>query len=184
MSGSCDDQIRKPYDQAYCYVIRMQDGMMVSLIEHRADRRRAWAACPMTDRLKIGDVARATRRSVDTLRWYEREGLLPGVSRDTGGRRVYRRAHIGWLRFLGRLKTTRMSVADMKRYAELATAGAESAPEREALLIQHRERLGMEIERLIESRKILDAKIDYYREWQRTGQRPSEIEIPLGNEHP
>lgn len=132
----------------------------------------------MIDRLSIGDVARATGRSVHALRWYEKEGLVPGVSRDNGSRRVYRRAHVGWLHFLARLKRTGMSVSEMKRYAALTAAGGATAGEREAMLARHRERLDDELAQLAEARLILDAKIAFYAEWRRTGRRPPEPDIP------
>lgn len=51
----------------------------------------------MPQDLHIGDIAGRTGRSVHTIRWYERQGLIPGVSRDAGGRRVYSDYHVGWL---------------------------------------------------------------------------------------
>src|SRR5690606_2386253 len=100
---------------------------------------------PSPDILLIGDLAQATGRSIHTLRWYEREGLLPGVRRDEGNRRIYRRAHIGWLRFLGRLKRTGMSVSQMKIYAGLTAQGGKTAGKREAMLCRHREMLDRQI---------------------------------------
>ncbi|MGH6787277.1 MAG: MerR family transcriptional regulator [Novosphingobium sp.] len=128
--------------------------------------------------MSIGDIAKSTGRSVHALRWYEREGLIPGVSRDGGKRRVYRKAHIGWLRFLGRLNRTGMTVQEMKTYAALTAKGGSTAAERKAMLVRHRERLDAEIATLGEARQILDLKIAFYSEWARTGCRPPEPEIP------
>ena len=46
--------------------------------------------------LRIGELAARTGRSVHTIRWYERQGLIPGIVRDNGGRRVYHERHVGW----------------------------------------------------------------------------------------
>jgi DNA-binding transcriptional MerR regulator len=126
----------------------------------------------------IGDIAEATGRSIHTLRWYERQGLLPGVHRDRGNRRVYRAAHVGWLRFLARLKRTGMSISEMKTYAELTAQGGKTASSRERLLIQHRAKLDQQIEALMEARDVIDLKIEFYREWRTTGQRPAEPNVP------
>ena len=69
--------------------------------------------------LRIGDVARRTGRSVHTIRWYESQGLIPGVVRDRSGRRTYSEYHIGWLDFMERLRFTGMPVAQMREYAAL-----------------------------------------------------------------
>lgn len=102
---------------------------------------------------------------------------MPGVLRGRGKRRIYRRAHIGWLAFLARLKRSGMSVADMQTYASLVSQGGKSAKAREMFLVAHRERLDDEISNLQDARKIIEDKIDFYRKWQRTGKRPPEPEI-------
>jgi DNA-binding transcriptional MerR regulator len=132
----------------------------------------------LPDTLLIGELAEATGRSIHTLRWYEREGLLPGVHRDRGNRRVYLRAHISWLRFLARLKRTGMTIREMKAYAELTAQGGKTASLRERLLVEHREKLDQQIATLMEARGVIDMKIEFYREWRTTGQRPAEPNVP------
>jgi DNA-binding transcriptional MerR regulator len=58
----------------------------------------------MPHSLHIGEVATRTGRSVHAIRWYEAQGLVPGVERDGGGRRVYTEHHVGWLEFMDRLR--------------------------------------------------------------------------------
>lgn len=52
----------------------------------------------------IGEISKRTGLSPDTLRYYERFGLLPRVPRSSGGRRCYRRAELERLGFIGRAK--------------------------------------------------------------------------------
>src|SRR5215470_14698371 len=61
-------------------------------------------ASTMPQQLHIGDISSRTGRSVHTIRWYERQGLIPGVCRDGGGRRVYSDYHVGWLDLMERLR--------------------------------------------------------------------------------
>jgi len=55
--------------------------------------------------LRIGELALRTGRTVHAIRWYETQGLIPGVARDSGGRRLYERlgyAHWGHGRVIDR----------------------------------------------------------------------------------
>src|SRR5260370_42116831 len=63
----------------------------------------------MQQDLRIGEVASRTGRSVHTIRWYESQGLLPGVARDGSDRRIYSEYHVGWLGLIDRLRYTCIS---------------------------------------------------------------------------
>jgi DNA-binding transcriptional MerR regulator len=64
--------------------------------------------------LAIADVQSRTGLSARTLRYYEEVGLLPGVRRRAGGRRVYGEAELERLRFITRLKALGLSLAEIK----------------------------------------------------------------------
>jgi DNA-binding transcriptional MerR regulator len=64
--------------------------------------------------LAIADVQSRTGLSARTLRYYEELGLLPGVRRRAGGRRVYGKDEVERLRFITRLKTLGLSLAEIK----------------------------------------------------------------------
>ncbi len=126
----------------------------------------------MRETLRIGELSRASGRSVHTIRWYERQGLIPDVDRDRGGRRTYRAAHIEWLAFLDRLRVSGMSVRQMRDYAVLVRLGHASLEARLALLGAHREQVVARITALNQALRIIDAKIGYYREWHDNRRRP------------
>src|SRR5260370_36822612 len=90
----------------------------------------------MQQDLRIGEVASRTGRSVHTIRWYEQQGLLPGVARDGGGRRIYSEYHVGWLDLMDRPRYTGMSVTQMREDTALAKRGAPALPQRHAFLRQ------------------------------------------------
>lgn len=113
--------------------------------------------------MRIGDLARRTGLSIDTLRWYEKIDLLPRTPRDAGGRRDYPDDILAWVDFLGRLKATGMSIADMRDYARLRAAGDATAMARRELLERHRARVAAEIAALGENVAVLDGKIETYR---------------------
>jgi DNA-binding transcriptional MerR regulator len=128
----------------------------------------------MPHNLHIGEVATRTGRSVHAIRWYEAQGLVPGVERDGGGRRVYTEHHIGWLDFMDRLRGTGMSVAQMRQYTALVKKGKDSRAlnERRALLTAHKARVLEQIERWTEALTLIEAKLEFYDEWVAKGVRP------------
>lgn len=127
-----------------------------------------------TKRIRIGELSARSRYSAHTIRWYESQGLMPGVARDVGGRRVYTERHIGWLGLVDRLRTTGMSIAQIREYAKLIRTGADSIGAQQALLVAHRQHVR---EMMVEWRaalELLEDKIGFYDEWLRTGVRPVE----------
>jgi DNA-binding transcriptional MerR regulator len=127
----------------------------------------------MRQDLRIGEVASRTGRSVHTIRWYERQGLLPGVCRDSGGRRIYSDYHVGWLDLMDRLRYTGMSITQMREYTALAKQGASALPQRHALLREHQLRVRENIDRWTAALALINAKVEFYDEWMANGERPS-----------
>lgn len=84
-------------------------------------------------RYSISEAAKATGFSEDTLRYYEREGLLPGIARK-GGRRLYTDANLRAVGLIDCLKKTGMTLADIREYVRLTTGGMRTVPKRLKLL--------------------------------------------------
>ncbi|WP_433433184.1 MerR family transcriptional regulator [Nonomuraea sp. CA-141351] len=114
--------------------------------------------------MTIQEAAQRSGLSAHTLRYYERIGLIQSVGRDHSGHRDYAEPDLQWLEFLTKLRTTGMSIADMCRYAELRRRGEHTAEERRELLELHRERVRSRIAELTQDLKVLDDKIDRYKE--------------------
>ena len=112
--------------------------------------------------LSIGEVADATGLSVHSLRYYEAEGLIPDVARDSAGHRRYRAEHVQWLGLLERLRVSGMSIARTRRYVELAVKGDATVPARRELLEEHETDLRERIAELEDCLAIVRAKIDLY----------------------
>lgn len=128
-------------------------------------------------RFRIGRLARETGRSVHTIRWYEQQGLMPGVTRDAGGRRVYTEQHISWLLFLDRLRFAGMSVREMRRYASLVAHGKKTLRQRLELLEAHHARTSALIEGLQSALRLIRRKQAYYTAWLENGHRPGDFEV-------
>lgn len=116
-----------------------------------------------TGEMGIAHVALLTGLSRDTLRWYEREGLVPVVRRDSSGHRKYDQYTLRLLQLVVRLRRTGMPVQQVRRYVELVSLGPATHGERLDLLRQHRDAVQRHIDQLLEDRQALDHKIDSYR---------------------
>lgn len=113
--------------------------------------------------MRIGDLAEKSGLSTDTLRYYEKIGLLPKPLRDAGGRRVYDETILRWIDFLARLKSTGMGISKRQQYAELRTKGAASLKARRTMLEEHRRKVSQDMAALTEMLTVLDEKIDLYK---------------------
>lgn len=100
--------------------------------------------------------------SLDTLRYYEREGILEPIARTAGGRRTYSEGDLAWLELVRCLRDTGMPVAELKRYAELCQDDA-TIPDRIVMLEQHDAKVREQIAELDAQRERIAHKLDYYR---------------------
>ncbi|MEU3724117.1 MerR family transcriptional regulator [Streptomyces sp. NPDC031705] len=113
-------------------------------------------------RYTISEVEARTGLTQHTLRWYERIGLMPHVDRSHSGQRRFSDKDLGWLAFVGKLRATGMSVADMVRYAELVREGEHTVDERRELLERTRREVRARLAELTDALGVLDLKISMY----------------------
>ncbi|WP_329386007.1 MerR family transcriptional regulator [Streptomyces sp. NBC_01351] len=113
-------------------------------------------------RYTISEVEARTGLTQHTLRWYERIGLMPHVDRSHSGQRRFSDKDLHWLAFVGKLRATGMSVADMVRYAELVREGEHTVDERRALLERTRSEVRARLTELTDALAVLDYKIGIY----------------------
>ena len=112
--------------------------------------------------LTPAEMAKRTGTTIDTLRYYEREGLINDVARAPSGHRRYSEADAGWIEVLRCLRLTDMPIQQMRAFAELGRMGEHTEPERHAQLIAHRERVVAAINELTDALVVLDAKTAIY----------------------
>lgn len=112
----------------------------------------------------IEQAAHVTGLSKDTIRYYEKIGLLPYADRKQNGHRVYSSEQVQGILFLTRLKATGMTIEEMKRYRELSSHGNDAIPEKMFMLEMHKQKIQNEISRLMEVQKIIEYKLDHYHE--------------------
>jgi DNA-binding transcriptional MerR regulator len=110
-----------------------------------------------------GQAAEQSGFSLDTLRYYERIGLLYDIERTSSGHRRFRDDDLEWLGVLRCLRDTGMPIAQMRRYAELARSGTATFSERLDLLTEHDADVQERITLLESQHKHLQEKIAWYR---------------------
>ena len=113
----------------------------------------------------IAEVTELTGLSADTLRYYERDGLLlRPVARASSGHRRYAESDLRWIDMVMRLRSTGMSIRDVRRYAELVRAGDGNEDERLQLLEAHRRLVLAQLAEVTAHLGAIDNKIGIYTE--------------------
>jgi DNA-binding transcriptional MerR regulator/catechol 2,3-dioxygenase-like lactoylglutathione lyase family enzyme len=113
--------------------------------------------------LSASEAAVRTGLSAETLRYYERENLLPPVGRSTGGHRRYGADDLQRLSFLINLRATGMPLAVMRKFAQLRLEGESGRLGRLQLLLEHRQSVRNRISTLRLNLHVIDLKIDRHR---------------------
>lgn len=87
--------------------------------------------------MKIGELARLTQSTVETVRYYEKEGLLPPTDRTSGNFRVYGPAHLERLRFVRNCRALGMSHEDIHNLLRMANRPAQGCGAVNAVFDKH-----------------------------------------------
>lgn len=114
--------------------------------------------------MTISEVARSYGLSADTLRYYERLGLLPNVNRTGGGVRDYSEEDCKWVEYIKCMRSAGISIETLIKYVELFYQGAGTINERKKLLLEQREQIVARITELNDVLTKLDWKLDGYEE--------------------
>ena len=92
-------------------------------------------------RYSIGQVAKKLGLTAHTLRYYDKEGLLPFVRKGSSGARVFEDEDVDWLIIIECLKGTGMQLKDIKKYMDLCQQGDATVGERLELFKRQKEKL-------------------------------------------
>lgn len=114
----------------------------------------------MNTGMKIGDLAQATLCPVETVRYYEREGLLPAPARSSGNYRLYGPHHVERLRFIRHCRSLDMTHDEIRTLLAFRDAPEQNCHEVNALLDEH---IGHVARRIAELR-VLERELKELRE--------------------
>ena len=114
--------------------------------------------------LGIREVSELTGLTPDTLRWYEREGLIPLVKRASDGRRRYGPAAVRFVRLVQALRRTGMPVAEVRHFVAPGPGTPEHAERRLRILQDQEDRLHRRRAELDEDLRVMRAKMADFRD--------------------
>lgn len=114
----------------------------------------------------ISEVAARSGLTIDTLRFYEKIGLIASPARNDAGRRVYGDDVLGWIGFLEQLNATGMKQADRIRYAALRQQGTATLTERREMLEAHRVVIAEKLALMKDTMALMDRKVAAYRDME------------------
>lgn len=117
----------------------------------------------------VGEIAKKLNIPPSTLRYYDKEGLLPFVERSNGGIRMFSDKDFESLSVIECLKKTGMSIKDIRQFMEWCAQGDATIPERLSMFRRQREQVLTQITQLQETLEILDYKEWYYKTAQKAG---------------
>ena len=112
--------------------------------------------------MTIKEASQVTGVSADTLRYYERIGLIPAVPRSAGGIRDYDEASIRWINFIKCMRGAGLPIEALIEYVALCKEGDKTEASRKAILVEQRDILQQRIESLQKTLVKLNYKIDNY----------------------
>lgn len=114
-----------------------------------------------------------------TLRYYDKEGLLPFVERSPGGMRMFQEKDYGWLQIIACLKKTGMPLKDIRNYIHMAMQGNETIESRLELIYRQREAVRAQMAELQKTLDTLDFKCWYYETAREAGTTDVPRNLPL-----
>ncbi len=112
--------------------------------------------------MTIAEVSQKYGLSPDTLRYYERIGLIPPVPRTKGGIRDYDEVSCGWVELMKCMRAAGVQIEALTEYAALCQQGDSTIPARKALLIEQRDQLAARMQDIQCSLDRLSQKIEHY----------------------
>ena len=110
----------------------------------------------------VGEMARFLNVSASTLRYYDKEGLLPFVERSNSGIRMFSDKDYEWLKIIECLKKSGLSIKEIRSYIDMTKRGDDSLEERLQLFEERKKDVERQMKELQETLYLLKYKCWYY----------------------
>ena len=114
--------------------------------------------------MTISEVSKKYDISTETLRYYERIGLIPPVHRNKNGIRDYTETDCNWVNYAKCMRSAGLSIESLIEYTTLFKQGKSTIQARKQILIEQREQIANQIKGMQNALDRLDEKIDGYEE--------------------
>lgn len=133
----------------------------------------------------IGEVAKKLNLTVYTLRYYDKEGLLPSVERTPSGTRLFKEADIGALKIIECLKATGMPIKEIKNFIDWCSDGDSTLQQRYDMFVERKATVEAQMEELKKTLEVIEHKCIYYKLALGAGtediHKNEKLEIPIPN---
>ena len=128
----------------------------------------------------VGEMSKMLGVPASTLRYYDKQGLLPFVERSKGGIRIFQDTDLEWLRIIECLKKSGLSLSEIRRFILLSMDGDDSIDERLDLMKQQYDVVHQQMQELKETLNIVEYKCWYYQTAKERGtlEGMNELEVP------
>lgn len=110
----------------------------------------------------IHEISEKFSLAPHTLRYYEKEGLLPPVRRLENGRRLYSETDAARIQMICCMRSSGMSIEAIKHYNELHLQGEDTLPERRGIIARQKAIVDDHIQEYLSLQALLQVKLDYY----------------------
>lgn len=117
----------------------------------------------------VGEASKVLNVAPSTLRYYDKEGLLPFVERSDGGIRVFQEKDFDWLFIIECLKKSGLSIKDIRNYIDMALKGDETIDDRLRLFQRQREKVMGQMAELQNTLDALNYKCWFYETAKKAG---------------
>jgi len=111
----------------------------------------------------ISEVAKELNLTVYTLRYYDKEGLIPFVERTTSGTRVFKESDIDALKVIECLKATGMPIKEIKTFIDWCSEGNATLQQRYDMFLDRKAHVEAQMDELKKTMEIIDHKCFYYK---------------------
>ncbi|MFB5285005.1 MULTISPECIES: MerR family transcriptional regulator [Peribacillus] len=111
----------------------------------------------------ISEVANELNLTVYTLRYYDKEGLMPFVERTPSGTRLFKESDIGALKVIECLKATGMPIKEIKNFIDWCSDGDSTLQQRYDMFVERKANVEAQMEELKKTMEIIEHKCLYYK---------------------
>lgn len=131
----------------------------------------------------ISEVAKELNLTVYTLRYYDKEGLMPFIERTSNGTRLFKESDIEALKIIECLKSTGMPIKGIKDFIDWCSEGDSTLQQRYDMFMERKATVEAQIEELRKTMELIDHKCDYYKTALKAGteeiHKQQKIEFPV-----
>lgn len=127
----------------------------------------------------VGEMAKLLDIPASTLRYYDKQGLLPFVERSKSGIRMFQEKDYEWLKLIECLKKSGLTLSEIKDYISMAIRGDETIEDRLQLFLNQKEVINQKIAELQETLSVVEYKCWYYETAKKAGTVSVPQEMPL-----